>query len=284
MNRAVCLPLLLGSVLALLPGRVATAAAPDWSLITISPWQRALEVSDNLRCQLPGAVQVWLPSAAQSISLIHSFADWHQHPLADTMACFSARFYQPGSLDCNTKGERDRLECRLPLFPYEAGDRHLLFANAQGVASANDYQITLPLRSSQALIAHEIGHWLGLADEYQMTGELAEAFCSGKYDHASLNVAVSDTMIMSASQLQAFWQELPWQFAVPDWRLLGTKLADGRWRLGSMDKEQAGLFPVPACNSAGKYAWRPVAKMTAMHYHDTAVWPALYLELITRHR
>lgn len=268
----------------LLPVVSVAAANVSWPFTDLSPWQRDLTAVENLQCQRPDAVQVWLPAAAQAAPAIRLFTDWHRHPLAASQSCFAARFYYPENLQCETRGERERLHCQLPLLPYEAGVRHLLFVDKPGVASANDHQINLPLNASRALVAHEIGHWLGLADEYQMSNELAESFCSGDYAHASLNVVVTDTAVMTAGELQAFWRQLPWRFAVPDWQLLGEPQADGNWRLGSADEEAAGLFRIPACDTTGKYAWRPVAQMTAMHYHDTAVWPSVYLELINRHQ
>ncbi|KFZ31537.1 hypothetical protein IDSA_02175 [Pseudidiomarina salinarum] len=260
------------------------AAAVSWPFAEISPWQLELAVVKNLQCPRPDAVQVWLPAKAGAVPAMRLFADWHRHPLAASQSCFTTRFYYPENLSCETRGERERLHCQLPLLPYEASVRQLVFVDEPGVASADDYQINVPLDASRALVAHEIGHWLGLADEYQMSSELAESFCNGGYAHASLNVVVSDTAVMSAAELEAFWQQLPWRFAVSDWQQLGERQADGDWRLGSADKERAGLFRIPACDASGKYAWRPVAQLTAMHYHDTAVWPELYLELIKRHQ
>lgn len=76
----------------LLPVVSVAAANVSWPFTDLSPWQRDLTAVENLQCQRPDAVQVWLPAAAQAAPAIRLFTDWHRHPLAASQSCFAARF------------------------------------------------------------------------------------------------------------------------------------------------------------------------------------------------
>ncbi|CAI8153852.1 MAG: Uncharacterised protein [Pseudidiomarina mangrovi] len=235
-----------------------------------------------LQCQHGSAVQLWLPAQTQQLStFLQRLAAWPEHPLAGFASCLQVRWYHANEVHCELHGERQRLHCELPLLPSETSSTHLVFAE-QGIASAaGDYQINLPLNASINLLAHELAHTLGLADEYPLTGAIAHNYCMGRYDHPSLNVVVTTEKQLSSVELEALWRRLPWQFAVADWRDLGQSLGDDQWLLGSA-ANSIGLHAIETCNIVGKYAWRPVDYLTAMHYVDVYSWPQLYLELIER--
>ena len=197
------------------------------------------------------------------------------------VSCFKVRFYQPQQVQCELQGERQRLHCQLQLLPVELNHAHIVFAD-NGIASAvGDRHMNLPLSAHMNVLAHELAHWLGLADEYPLTGQIAADFCAGRYDHPALNVVVTESQQLSGAELKALWQQLPWQFAVADWRQLAQPLGNNQWQLGSLSNS-IGLHAIDTCNAVGKFAWRPVDYFTAMHYIDIYSWPDIYLELIER--
>jgi len=244
--------------------------------------QRVLQGWRQLQCNRSDATQLWLPAQAPQLSqLIGAFAEWPEQPLAAFASCFQARLYHPNEVTCRLVGERQRLQCELPVMPQQLQQGHIVYATG-GIASAvGDYQINLPITASLNLLGHELAHWLGLADEYRLSDDIAADFCAGHYDHPALNVVVTESNTLSSRQLQHLWQRLPWQFAVADWRQLGQHIDADSWRLGSHN-EQIGLHAIDSCIATGKFAWRPVAYMTAMQYIDITRWPELYLQLIER--
>lgn len=202
-------------------------------------------------------VAVQLPETAELAQVLELFADFSEHPQADLGWCFQGHF-----------GERVQPSVR----------GHISFTpTVRAYAKANSIQ--LPSDASVHLLAHELAHIAGLADEYAMREPLAQNFCEGRYNHPSLNVVVTSDRFMSASQLQALWQQLPWRAQVTDWQQLGQPTEQG-WKLGSKSQHQFGLFAVDTCKQVGLFAWKPVAETTAMQHFDVPVWPPLYLELM----
>lgn len=268
----------------------SSPAVPGWQIPSQWPLTQPLAQLDakarqgwqQLQCQQQDAIQVWLPAHSRHLApLLSDFADWPEHRMARFASCFQARFYQPQQVQCELQGQRQRLHCELQLLPAELHQAHIVYAE-QGIASAiGDRQMNLPVHAPMNILAHELAHWLGLADEYPLSGQIAADFCGGRYDHPSLNVVVTESQQMTGGELKALWQQLPWNFAVADWRQLGQPLGNNQWQLGSAS-DSVGLHAIDSCKAVGKFAWRPVDYFTAMHYVDSYSWPDLYLELIER--
>lgn len=180
------------------------------------------------------------------------------------------------SLRCTTQGHRKRAHCEVE----PRTDKKVVFAT-DGIASANNHTLTLTATSSASVIQHELGHWAGFADEYAMSKPLAKHFCSGGYQHQSLNIVVTSVQpSYSAEEVRAIYQRLPWKDALTSWQRIAARQGN-KWILGSSDKDGPGLFEADTCNAvAGKQAWRPVDDSTAMEQHDTEYWPALYYRLL----
>ncbi|MEX1222262.1 MAG: hypothetical protein WEA82_09140 [Idiomarina sp.] len=202
-------------------------------------------------------VAVQLPETVELASVLELFADFSEHPQAKLGWCFQGHF-----------GELVQASVR----------GHINFVSTQrAYAKANSIQ--LPSDASVDLLAHELAHIAGLADEYAMREPLAQNFCQGRYNHPSLNVVVTNGRYMSASELQALWQQLPWQEQVTHWQQLAQPTAQG-WKLGSSSEQKFGLFPADTCKQVGLFAWKPVAETTAMQHFDVPKWPQLYLDLM----
>lgn len=265
------LSLLLGC-LAIAPANAA-ASLPEWPL---TPTASAAAVAT---CDATDEkIWVWLPQHGDAPAQA-MLQRWQQHPLAALSGCLQYRTYSDAEqLQCTVNGERQHQRCNLPLLPRELLQRHIVFTDAE-IGSASAQQIVLPLNANLTVFAHEIAHWLGFADEYQMSPSLAKNYCQGRYEHPSLNVVLTRSKQLSAQELEQLWQRLPWREAIADWRLLGQQQADGKWLLGSASSTEVGLFTSQTCAGvAGVYSWKPVAKLTAMEYHDVNVWPTVYLE------
>ncbi|MGQ4276245.1 hypothetical protein ACQ5ES_04240 [Pseudidiomarina sp. E22-M8] len=228
-------------------------------------------------------VQLWLPEG-RAAPVLETLEQWSQHPLAEFLNCFSVRWYQDAEdLKCQAIGNRGSQQCDLALLPRELQQHQLVFVTAEAlsIASATHWQMVMPTSASVDLLAHEAGHWLGFADEYAMSTTLAVDYCNGRYQHPSVNVVTTTTNHVTSAELQALWQRLPWRDAVKDWRELAQQDGKGVWRLGSDNSVKVGLFASNTCAAvANVYSWKPVARMTAMEYHDVNVWPPIYLELL----
>lgn len=271
--------IIVAGVVALLSQAVSAANLHDLALKTVAPTTGVAQQ----QCGVMAPVTLYLPTSHEQ-KVLNNLSRWHKHPLARFVNCFSVQRYQPEQLHCERAGTRQRANCGWHSSNEDlSSTRSILFVAAEhGLASSYPNQITLPTNASLSLLAHELGHWLGLADEYAMAPELAENFCSGRYDHASANVVVTDRLQMSSAELQQLWHQLPWHFAVDDWRQLAKAVNEDKWQLGSL-ANMVGLHAIATCDAVeGKYAWRPVADMTPMQYYDINQWPPLYLELIAR--
>lgn len=180
------------------------------------------------------------------------------------------------NLSCVTDTQRKRANCHFE----KSFDTQVIFAE-EGIASANSQTLTLTADSSEAVIQHELGHWMGFADEYEMSEVLAQKFCYGYYDHDSLNIIVTEAHNeYSAQQIKAIYQRLPWKDELSSWQDIAIK-KQGKWRLGSSGEAVVGLFKADTCNAIDdRQAWRPVNTRTAMEQHDTKLWPEIYLRLL----
>lgn len=202
-------------------------------------------------------VAVQLPETVELASVLELFADFSEHPQAKLGWCFQGHF-----------GELRQPSLR----------GHINFAPTErAYAKANSIQ--LPSDASVDLLAHELAHIAGLADEYAMREPLAQNFCRGRYNHPSLNVVVTDRRYLSANELQELWQQLPWKEQVTHWQQLAQPTEQG-WKLGSSTEQEFGLFQTDTCEQVGLFAWKPVAETTAMQHFDVPKWPQLYLDLM----
>jgi len=192
----------------------------------------------------------------QLVHILEQFEALQTHPQAPIGWCFNGYFAD------QTK----------PL----AAQPELAFVDIER-AQAKGQQIVVAADARVDLLAHELAHLAGLADEYAMRKPLAARYCAGRYRHPSLNVVVTEQQVLSAAELKALWQQLPWRNHVEDWRQLGQQTAAG-WQLGS--RAGVGLYPAKTCAETRYFAWKPVAETTAMQHFDIPVWPALYLELM----
>lgn len=190
--------------------------------------------------------------------------------------CISFRL--DDNLSCVTDTQRNRANCRSE----QQFDKQVILAD-KGIASADSQTLTLTPDSSEAVIQHELGHWMGFADEYEMSEALAQKFCYGDYDHDSLNIIVTEAhKEYSAEQVEAIYQNLPWKRELSSWQDI-AKQKQEKWRLGSPESAVVGFFKADTCNAIDdRQAWRPVNVRTAMEQHDTKLWPELYLSLLKR--
>ncbi|RUO77213.1 hypothetical protein [Idiomarina seosinensis] len=198
-------------------------------------------------------------------------------PLAN--GCF--KFVVEADLRCESKGG-ERAHCTGAAVS-QSQQQQILLAK-RGKASSTPNTIILSRDSDASVLAHELAHWWGFADEYAMRPALAQAFCNGHYPFSPVNLVITDTKTMTTEQLKNLADTLPWKDQIGDWRSLATRQNDGRWKLGSRDK-QVGLFRAKTCdNVAGVTAWKPVSQVTAMENHKTNVWPLLYQQLIQNYK
>ena len=242
--------------------------------------QTSAQVPYDPICQ-QGRVWVWQPydlSQAEQAQLDRTLAAWQRHPLRPYVGCMQTQRYRSEDLNCTRQGARFRQHCQLPLLPSQLNEHHILFHQTT-TAFSQKRHISLPLGADVSLLAHEIGHWLGFVDEYPLSVEIAARYCRAEQSFPSLNLVWTAKQIMTETELRTLHQSLPWRHKISDFRSLGQRRSDGLWQLGSSPEQEIGLFATTTCAHAEGFTWRPVSRFTAMQYHDTNVWPSVYLEL-----
>lgn len=235
--------------------------------------QRSLQSMQALDCAVP--VTVFSAAVGGNEALYDWLAALKEHPLNSLDMCF-ALGVDP-SLSCGP--HQGRADCRSDL----AGNAgYQWFITDKGIANARHTHLYLPVDASFDVLVHELAHWFGLADEYPMSAELAELFCSGRYRFDAQNIVVTPARILSEAAYQRLLADLPWGRYLK--QPLATKHREGTYELGSTDSTKIGLFAADTCQHAeGYYAWKPVAPLTFMEQHDVGRVPALYIELMRRY-
>ncbi|RUO80442.1 hypothetical protein CWI84_05110 [Idiomarina tyrosinivorans] len=239
----------------------------DWLSHWQKRWRSAVVQRFRKQCALPVSVRADHPVSAQRVyRLVEHLLE---SPLAEFDWCFQ---WHSAPLHCNYQ-DSARVTCNA------SDSRRELRLVKQGGAYATPTLLYLPRAANFTVFLHELGHWLGLADEYPMASALAQQFCHGQYRQQPLNIVVTQSQRLTASELKQLYRRLPWRFAVASWQQLATQEQDGYWRLGS--NHAFGLHPAATCDQVkGVYAWKAVAQTTAMQVQESRVWPPLYLELI----
>ena len=210
------------------------------------------------------------PDGTDRFNLFNLLAEFRQHALADLPWCMALRFAEFSS--STAIGQQ-----------VKAADPLQIIISEPGRAYATDDALYLPSSAGVDLLAHELAHLTGLADEYPMRTELAENFCAGRYRHASRNIVITDSLQVTESELKQLWERLPWRdyFAGDvNYQMLATEQGNGQWQLGSTGADAVGLFAAKTCKNSQGIAWKPVAETTAMEHFDIPYWPPLYLQLM----
>lgn len=147
-----------------------------------------------------------------------------------------------------------------------------------GLANTRNGLVFIDRQARGRVLAHELGHALGLADEYAMSRDLALRFCSGDFDFTALNLVITEATSLSTAELVALTKSLPWVQYLQ--QPIAQKRAEDLWHLGSTDPLRVGLHPVATCEGTGFYAWRPIGYVTFMQQHEVGSLPSVYLNLM----
>jgi|GEM_PF-2109263 len=162
--------------------------------------------------------------------------------------------------------------------PWNAAQQVDVVLTDDGIANTRNGLVFVDRNARSRVLAHELGHTLGVADEYAMSEDLATRFCAGEFNFSALNLVITESAIVDANTLVALTQSLPWQRKLQ--QPIAHKLEEDRWRLGSRDPLRVGLHPVATCEGTGFYAWRPVGYVTLWQQHEIGVLPDVYLYLM----
>lgn len=151
------------------------------------------------------------------------------------------------------------------------------------LASVLNNSMTISSEADFKVFVHELGHLLGLADEYAMRQQLAQRYCAGQYQFNALNLVITPKdLYIDAETLHRLRQQLPWydylEQPIGEW--VRTEQEGLKLQLGSTDPGKIGLFAVDTCANTGYQAWRPVAQQTFMEHHELGSIPELYIRLI----
>lgn len=241
-------------------------------------WQRRrrgealLQSISDLDCKVPVTVY---NAASDGIGALY---DWlgqlAQHDLNALDFCFALAVTPP--LECEDSQGRAACQSDIP-----GGVGHQWFITDNGIANARSTQLYLPAKASFEVVVHELAHWFGLADEYPMSADLAELFCSGRYRFEAQNVIITDSENLSEAEYQQLRQRLPWRQQLE--QPIAREHQDGTYTLGSADASQTGLFAAQTCQQVqGYFAWKPVASVTFMEQHDIGSIPPLYIDLMQK--
>lgn len=231
------------------------------------------------------------PSCVVQVNLVAS-AEQHAHfterlayvqdqfATAELNLCAS-RFSLDTIARCDERARRVTCELDMALLPAATDITTVtVVASGRGIANTRNGVVFVPEHASGLLLQHELGHALGLADEYPMRGTLAKAFCGGEFSFQPLNLVFTSSDVLSDAEKRKLHAQLPWQHYLDS--PIATQQEDGQWRLGTEQKgdQHVGLFPAATCHATGVFAWKPVGDVTFMEHHELGAVPDLYLRLI----
>lgn len=149
----------------------------------------------------------------------------------------------------------------------------------QGSANTRNRNIFIPEQANWRVLFHEIGHALGLADEYPMQRDVAERFCAGDFRFPSFNIVTTELNLLSDGQMEAFKDNLPWREYLTTDIAQPVRIGGVRyWRLGSSEPREVGLYPAATCENTAFQAWRPIDRATFMERSEYPYVPELYLK------
>lgn len=148
----------------------------------------------------------------------------------------------------------------------------------QGNANTRNGVVYINQQGSWKVLLHELGHALGLADEYPMAHELAQRFCSGDYKFKAKNIVLIEPRLLSASDVEQLTAGLPWQAQLTTAIAMPVAIGAGSYfRLGSREPGAVGLYTTATCQAARLQAWKPVQEVTFMEQHEVLNVPEMYL-------
>lgn len=155
----------------------------------------------------------------------------------------------------------------------------VIYLTQQGAANTRNGQIYINEQASWRVLLHELGHALGLADEYPMQAKLAEQFCHGHYVFYARNLVFLEAQLYQQGKVMELIEHLPWQTALTTAIAQPVSIGAGvYYRLGSNEADAVGLYPATTCAATTVQAWKPFAQVTFMEQHDSGDVPELYLQ------
>lgn len=161
--------------------------------------------------------------------------------LQDEVLFCSANWQRQRRLGCDLTPLADMLK--------EQPFTHLVIFAAQGKANVNGGVMYLDLADTYKVFVHELAHFAGFVDEYPLSTPLAAVHCESK--RAPNVVTAVKGAPIDLNLLEK-------------WYGRGYPVAISRTR---------------TCNNHHKQAYKPVADMTFMEFHDEGLIPPLYLSL-----
>lgn len=167
--------------------------------------------------------------------------------------CLSEPIWLDKVLDCDMNWQNARqLGCDIsPLTNtvVNSAASHLVVIAAQGKANVQNGVMFLDASDDYNVFVHELAHFAGFVDEYQLKKQSAQAYC-GVIQATNL---IFDGKIAYAPLEQVnYWQTVPYF---------------------------GGVYPANTCKNADVQAYKPVSDITFMEYHDSANIPRFYISL-----
>jgi len=161
----------------------------------------------------------------------------------------------------------------------QQGNAVSIVVTHQGNANTRNGVVYINQQASWKVLLHELGHALGLADEYPMAHDLAQRFCSGDYKFKAKNIVLVEPRLLSASDVELVTQGLPWREQLTTAIALPVAIGAGSYfRLGSSEPGAIGLYTTSTCQAARLQAWKPVQEVTFMEQHEVLNVPDMYLK------
>lgn len=172
-----------------------------------------------------------------------------------------------GALSCQLEGHRQR--CDLSEIAASIGKQnftHLVFFLPNGTAYVQHGLMYLDQADTYSVFVHELAHFAGFIDEYAISSDLAEQYCS---NFSAPNFYVGDSLY-SSSRFNTWQQHY-------------QKVADVNYEISSNSEwganAELAISPSRTCNKLGIQSVKPSIDITFMEHHDTNHIPPLYLQL-----
>ena len=162
---------------------------------------------------------------------------------------------QDDSLSCQANSRSSyRITCNLaPLAPVidRTDATHAVIVVDEGKANTHNGVMFLDTSDSYSVFVHELAHFAGFIDEYELSKSAAEVYCFSQFDAPNLVYQQADGEF-SPNELVSLW----------------------RWL-----EPTAVMTTAKTCRAVDVATFKPSTDMTFLEHHDTGNIPAIYRKL-----
>lgn len=246
------------------------------------------EYQSNLACaQSLQFVATTLDTAVQAIKFKDKFEQ--DIRLTSLPICIEPIVWlKPNQLQCTESNSRKNCDLsKIAEQKFTPKYTHIVLFLENGKAYVYNGVMYLDKVDTYSVFVHELAHFAGFVDEYQVSPDLAENYCQSGNAGGALNLAIATNDEIYTHPRYLFWKrqnkrindkkahELPTQ---PYIISIESREDNAKANKSTDDYEPSLLqiSPSNTCKKLGVQAYKPSSSITFMEFHDVENIPELY--------